>query len=149
VRGLDEYPLALTLLARFPEADVGPFLDRGAQIPTIAGEEDREAVMVLGAGRGVLHAKEIKFGAVIGLKPARRLKRCPVETSGRIRLRAAPFSTSNCKAPTTPTIQSPTTPSSANCPGACFKCFDFTGSSTLIRSSPQGLQREIWDPGDA
>jgi hypothetical protein len=42
-------PIPSILLAGFLEADVGPFLDCRAQIPGVAGEEDRDAVMVLGA----------------------------------------------------------------------------------------------------
>ena len=45
------------LLAGFLEADRGPFLDRRAQIPGVAGEEDGHAVMVLGACRRILPRK--------------------------------------------------------------------------------------------
>src|SRR5215469_16746123 len=61
------------LLARLVEADRRPFLDRGAQIPGVAGEEDGDAVVVLGAGGRVLQAKAIEFGVVGGGEPARRL----------------------------------------------------------------------------
>ena len=43
-------PISSALLAGLLEADVRPFLDRRAQIPGVAGEEDRDAVMILGAG---------------------------------------------------------------------------------------------------
>src|SRR5215469_6708817 len=67
------------LLAGFVEADLGPFLDCRAQIPRVAGEEYRHAVVVLGAGGGVPEAEAFEFGAVIGGEPARRLKRSAVE----------------------------------------------------------------------
>src|SRR5262249_34252528 len=63
----------LTLLAGFAEADRRPFLDCRAQIPGVAGEEHRHAVMVLGAGRGVPEAEAFELGAVVGVEPARRL----------------------------------------------------------------------------
>src|SRR5215471_13861386 len=72
------------LLAGFAEADQRPFLDGRAQIPGVAGEEHRHAVMVLGAGRGVFDAEAIEFGAVVSVEPARRLKRSAVETGGEV-----------------------------------------------------------------
>src|SRR5215831_13461439 len=74
----------LTLLAGFAEADRRPFLDCRAQIPGVAGEEHRHAVMVLGAGRGVAEAEVFELGAVVGIEPARRLKRSAVETGREV-----------------------------------------------------------------
>src|SRR5271166_1633213 len=70
------------LLAGCRKADTGPFLDRRAQIPGVAGEEHRDAVVVLGAARGVLDAEAVELGRVVGVEPARRLKGRAVE-SGR------------------------------------------------------------------
>src|SRR5690242_1051864 len=72
------------LLTGFVEADRGPFLDCRAQIPRVAGEKHRHAVMVLGARRGVLVAEAFELGAVIGFEPARGLKRRAVETGGEV-----------------------------------------------------------------
>jgi CO dehydrogenase/acetyl-CoA synthase epsilon subunit len=46
---------------------VGPFLDGRAQIPGIAGEEDRDTVVVLGARRRVLDAEAFELGRVVGV----------------------------------------------------------------------------------
>src|SRR5215472_6595230 len=72
------------LLARLFEADRGPLLDRGAQIPGVAGEEDGDAVVVLGGGGRVLDAEPFELAAVAGIEPARRLKRSAVETGGEV-----------------------------------------------------------------
>src|SRR5215469_6801244 len=72
------------LLARLFEADRGPLLDRGAQIPGVAGEEDGDAVVVLGGGGRVLQAKAFEFGVVGGGEPARRLKRSAIEAGPEI-----------------------------------------------------------------
>src|SRR5260370_42062131 len=71
------------LLAGFVETDGRPLLDRRAQIPGVAGEEHGHAVMVLGAGRGVLDAEAFELGAVVGFGPARRLKRRAIEAGRR------------------------------------------------------------------
>src|ERR1700739_3803176 len=58
------------LLTGLVEADRGPFLDCRAQIPGVARKEDRDAVMILGAGGEVLVAEAFELGAVIGFEPA-------------------------------------------------------------------------------
>ena len=84
-------PIPLMLLAGRAEADRRPFLGRGAQIPGVAGEEDRHAVMVLGQGRAVAVAEAVEFGA-LAVEPARRLVRGAVEPGGEpvLGLRGAP-----------------------------------------------------------
>ena len=55
----------LILLAGFAEADFWPLLDCRAQIPGVAGNEYRHAVVVLGAGRRVRDAEAIELGRVV------------------------------------------------------------------------------------
>src|SRR3954447_17104617 len=64
--------LTSMLLAGRAEAEGGPFLGGGAQIPGVAGEEDWDAVMVLGQRRGIAGAEAVEFGAV-AVEPACRL----------------------------------------------------------------------------
>src|SRR3954462_13128280 len=64
--------LTSMLLAGRAEADLGPFLGGGAQIPGVAGQEDRDAVVVLGQRGGIAGAEAVEFGAV-AVEPARRL----------------------------------------------------------------------------
>src|SRR5947209_2880315 len=66
------------LLAGGAEAQRGPFLGGGAQVPGVAREEDGYAVMVLGQGRGVAVAEAVEFGAV-AVEPARRFVRGAIE----------------------------------------------------------------------
>ena len=72
-----------TLFAGLGEADCGPFLDRRAQIPGVAGEENRDTVMVLGAGRRVLDAEAVELRGVVGVEPAGRLIGGAVEAGGK------------------------------------------------------------------
>src|SRR5207237_8401877 len=65
-------PARLMLFPGRAEADRRPFLDRGAQIPGIAGEKNRHAVMVLGQRRAVPRAEAVELGG-FGVEPARRL----------------------------------------------------------------------------
>lgn len=72
------------LFARRLEAKCRPLLDRRAQVPGVAREKDGNAVVVLGRGRGMVIAKVRDRLGVVGLKPARRLKRRRVETHPEI-----------------------------------------------------------------
>src|SRR5207244_951427 len=63
---------SLVLLPRRAETQRRPFLDCGAQIPGVAREEHRHAVMVLGEGRAVPIAEAVELGALAG-EPARCL----------------------------------------------------------------------------
>src|SRR6516225_3911142 len=70
------------LLAGLVEAQCRPLRDGGAKIPGVAGEKDRDTVMVLRTRRRVSDAKAVEFGRVVGVEPARRLKGGAVEPGG-------------------------------------------------------------------
>ena len=78
--------LPLILLPGCAETDRRPFPDRGAQIPGIAGEEDRDAVMVVSEGGAILGAETIKLGGLgVGAAQAIRIK-APIVLNIRIAL---------------------------------------------------------------
>src|SRR6516164_2511711 len=78
------------LLAGRRKADGGPLLDRRAQIPGVAGKEDRHAIVVLGAGRWILDAETFELGRVVRVEPPRRLKGCTIDTAREIVLGGKP-----------------------------------------------------------
>src|SRR6266436_2800115 len=81
LRGFTD-PAESILLPGRAEADRRPFLDRGAQIPGVAGEENRHAVMVLGQRGAVPGAEAVELGR-FGIEPARRLVGRAVEPGGK------------------------------------------------------------------
>ena len=103
----------------------------------------------------VLVEEALELRRVVGLDPARGDEAGGSKRTGRsysVRIRSA--STSNCSAPTTPTIQSEPTcglktcaaPSSANCSSALPRCLARIGSSGRTRL--QKLGREARDAGE-
>ena len=153
---IEPEPVSQCLLAGRVEAELGPFLDRRAQIPGVAREEDRHAVMILGAGRGIALAEAFELGRIVGFDPARRL-------IGRSSSRVAELvfglsraaSTSSCNGAdhaddpvaAVSGLKTRVTPSSASCSSARRRCFDFIGSSSRTRRRISG--REARDAGDA
>src|SRR5204862_7425769 len=65
-------PRESILLPRLSEADCRPFLDRGPQVPRVAREKHRHAVMILGQCRMRAGAERVELGW-LGIDPARRL----------------------------------------------------------------------------
>src|ERR1700722_7445935 len=60
-----------TLFARLAKLHLRPVVDRRAQIPGIAGEEHRDAVMVLGQRAEMAVTKPVELAA-LAVEPARR-----------------------------------------------------------------------------
>ena len=71
-------PSGSALLARLAKAHLRPVFDRPAQVPGIAREKYRDAVMVLGERRAVAQPEAIELSAV-AVDPARGLVRRAVE----------------------------------------------------------------------
>src|SRR5262245_39641784 len=71
------------------ETERRPFLDRRAQIPGVAGEEHRHAVMVLRQRRPVAQPEAVEFAA-LAVEPARRLVGRAVEPGGEAVFRLQP-----------------------------------------------------------
>src|SRR5689334_18261786 len=71
----------LMLLPRRAEAERRPFFRRRAQVPGVAGEEHRDAVVVFGESGAVAIAEPVEVGAV-AVEPAGGFVRSAVEAGG-------------------------------------------------------------------